>query len=124
MIEAATRSLTSTQVPVAAVATAVTTTPQTNHMIRNHGTPGIASSRWVITQARPNPANQEPARTKSSSGDSLPRESRGTGGAASTSYDGRKVLTPSGSAGVPGRPASGRLSRVVISRCPPRSGCG
>jgi hypothetical protein len=89
--DAATRSFTSTRPPLIEAVTAVTATPSTNHATRNHGSPPSGSSRWVTSQASPSPAAQEPIRANRSSGLGRPRPNRGTGGGASSSYDGSTV---------------------------------
>jgi len=89
--DSATRSLTSISPPLICAVTAVTATPSTNQVIRNHGTPASGSSRWVTSHARPSPAAQDPIRANRSSGLGLPRPNLGAAGGASSSYVGRTV---------------------------------
>jgi hypothetical protein len=112
---AATRSRTSTGETVSSDSTAVTATPSTNHVSRNHGSPGIGSSRCVITHVMPSAEAHAPHRTSCSSRVGRPRVARGTAGGASSSYDGRTVW-----------PVAAAVVGVVVITRPSRhrSDCG
>ena len=97
--------------------TAVTASPQPNQTSRNHGNPGSGSSRWVISQASPTAATQEPIATNRSSAVGRPRDARATAGAASSSYEGRCVVPTSGGVGLGGRGHLRRPSRRPSGFC-------
>lgn len=114
----ATRSFTSTQVPVMVVSSAVIATPPTKRTMRNHGRPASGRKRWVISQAIATAATQAPTRTNSSSALGAPIARRGTGGGASSSRTGRWVRGVVVDRGVL------VVVLVLMRRRPPRTGCG